>query len=253
MRAEIGLGVAAVMAFVLAWTAVVESGWANEALVPAPWTVVTALYELLANEGFGKDIGTSVVRIVVSFALACAVAVPLGVLMGASPAIEAVANPLVAPARYLPAPSFIPLLLMWLGTGESQKIALLVLGVVWFLATLVMDETKRTRIEHIEAARTLGAPARGVLLNVIVPESLPGIVTAMRQMLAVSWTYLVIAEIVAASDGIGAMMMRAKRFIRTDDIMAGILTIGLLGVAFDLAFRLAHRVLFRYLYTGRSN
>lgn len=252
LSGEVALGAAAWLLFLAAWTLVVRLGWANAALVPTPWAVVAALRDLLVDEGFARDVGVSVCRIVVSFALACAFAVPLGVLMGAFRVVEAAANPLVAPARYLPAPAFIPLLLMWLGTGDGQKLALLFLGVVWFLVTLVMDEVKRARAEYIEASRTLGADRRRVLLRVLVPEAMPGIVTAMRQMLAVSWTYLVIAEIVAATDGVGAMMMRAKRFIRTDDIAAGILTIGVLGIAFDLLFRLAHRVMFRYLYVERA-
>lgn len=248
MRFEILAAVVACAALLGVWTAIVELGYANAALFPAPHRVVLALCDLIANDGFLGDIGTSTMRIGLSFAAACLLALPLGVLMGAFPVVEAFINPLVAPARYLPAPSFIPLLLMWFGTGEMQKLALLFLGVVWFLITLVMDATKTARIELMEAARTLGANRRQVLLRVIVPEVLPGLVTAMRQMLAVSWTYLVIAEIVAATDGIGAMMMRAKRFIRTDDIMAGIVTIGLLGLAADLLFRLAHRLMFPYLY-----
>lgn len=137
---------------------------------------------------------------------------------------------------------------MWLGTGEGPKLALLFIGVVFFLITLVMDYTRQVRIELIETSLTLGASQKQVLWTVIVPAVLPNVVVAMRQMLAVSWTYLVIAEIVASTSGIGAMMMRARRFLHTDEIMAGILVIGLLGLLFDLLFRWMHRGLFGYLY-----
>ncbi|MBY0562255.1 ABC transporter permease, partial [Hyphomicrobium sp.] len=145
------------------------------------------------------------------------------------------------------APSFVPILLMWFGTGEGAKIALLFIGVVWFLTTTVMDQTREVRAALIETALTLGGSRLQVLRTVVVPAAMPGIVTSMRQMFAVSWTYLVVAEIVASTDGIGAMMMRARRFLHTDEIMAGIVVIGLLGLAFDLLFRLAHRRFFPYL------
>ena len=245
---EVVLGVLAWGGFIGGWYLIVHLGLANPVLVPTPHDTAAAWWELVRDRGFASDIGMSVKRIAVSFAAACGLAIPLGVLMGAFKPVEAFFNPLVAPARYLPAPSFVPLLLMWFGAGDFQKLALLWLGVVWFLVTLIMDHTKTARRDLIETAKTLGGGRREVLFTVVVPQVMPGVVTAMRQMLAVSWTYLVIAEIVAATDGIGAMMMRAKRFVRTEEIAAGILTIGVLGILADFGFRLAHRLLFPYLY-----
>jgi NitT/TauT family transport system permease protein len=220
------LGLCAWLLFLLGWHFLATAGITESALLPSPAKVLTALWDLLTNRGFGLDILQSLKRIAF---------------------VESFFNPLVSPFRYLPAPSFVPLLLMWLGTGEGQKIALLILGVVWFLVTLFMDNTKAVREELVECSRTLGASRLQVLCRVIFPAALPTYLDTARQMLAVSWTYLVIAEIVAATDGIGAMMMRAKRFVRVDDILAGILVIGLLGLAFDLLFRLIHRLGFRHL------
>jgi len=246
-RATIVLGVAVWVIFFGLWEFAVQAGWVNATFMPPPQKVLTGLYELLVDEGFIVDIGISVYRIVVSFGLACIVAIPLGILMGSFKRIEAFVNPLVSAWRYLPAPSFIPLLLMWFGTGDGQKLALLFIGVIWFLITLIMDHVKSVRTELIETSVTLGGNRRQVLWTVIIPASMPNIVVAMRQMLAVSWTYLVIAEIVAATDGIGAVMMRAKRFLHVEKIMAGIIVIGILGLLFDFLFRLAHRLLFPYL------
>lgn len=245
---KLWLGLSAWVLFLLTWHILAKSSITPDALLPTPWTVMTALFDLIAERGFGWDIWKSVLRILVSFLIALAIALPLGILMGTFPVVESFLNPLVSPFRYLPAPSFVPLLLMWLGTGDGQKIALLVLGVVWFLVTLLMDNTKAVRSEIVECSRTLGATRGNVLWRVILPAALPGYVDTARQMLAVSWTYLVIAEIVAATDGIGAMMMRAKRFVRVEDILAGILVIGILGLLFDLLFRLLHRLWFRYLH-----
>ncbi|MGD9925329.1 MAG: ABC transporter permease, partial [Pseudorhodoplanes sp.] len=208
------------------WKLATAVGWAPPFLLPAPDAVAMTLYELFASRGFLMDVLVSVYRIIVSFAAACLIAVPLGILMGSFSRIEALFNPLVSAWRYLPAPSFIPLLLMWFGTDDTSKLALLFIGVVWFLMTLVMDHTKAVKTEFIQTALTLGANRWQVLRTVIVPAVMPNVVITMRQMLAAAWTYLVIAEIMAATDGIGAMMMRAKRFIHADEIMAGIVMIG---------------------------
>ena len=244
---QVFLAIAAWVGFLLGWHLLAAASFTPEALFPGPVKVATALYDLFATQAFGIDVLMSVKRIVISFMIALSIALPLGMLMGTFPVAEGFLNPLVSPFRYLPAPSFVPLLLMWLGTGDGQKIALLVLGVVWFLVTLFMDNTKGVRTEIVECSRTLGAKRGNVLWRVILPSALPSYLDTARQMLAVSWTYLVIAEIVAATDGIGAMMMRAKRFVRVEDILAGILVIGLLGLLFDLIFRLIHRLCFRYL------
>jgi NitT/TauT family transport system permease protein len=230
------------------WQLASSLGWVNALLVPGPLDVVEALRELIFERGFVSDILDSIWRVVISFLLATAVAVPLGILMGSFHALESFFNPFVSAWRYLPAPSFIPVLLMWFGTGETPKLALLFIGVVFFLITMVMDYTKKVRVELLETAETLGANRNQLVRTVIIPAVLPDIFIAMRQMLAVTWTYLVIAEIVASTTGIGAMMMRARRFLHTDEIMAGIMIIGALGLLFDLFFRYLHRKLFAYLY-----
>ncbi len=238
--------------FFAIWSAAAEAGWVNPLLVPAPQQVAATLWELFAERGFASDVLISITRVLVAFAMACAVAVPLGVAAGSFPAIEAVVMPFVSAWRYLPAPSFIPILLMWFGTGEAPKLALLFIGVVFFLITLVLDHTKNVRKELIETALTLGAGRGTAVLRVILPAVLPDVMVAMRQMLAMAWTYLVIAEIVASTTGIGAMMMRARRFLNTDEILAGIIVIGALGLLFDLAFSAAHRAAFPYLKGQRG-
>ncbi|SEN67006.1 NitT/TauT family transport system permease protein [Roseovarius tolerans] len=243
----LGLGVLVWVLFFGLWEFAVWSRWMTEILLPGPRTVLAALYTLFAENGFVADVLISVQRVLLSFVLACAVAIPLGILMGSFRAVEAFFDPFVSAWRYLPAPAFIPLLLMWFGTGDAQKLALLFIGVIWFLITLIADHTKAVSQDLIRTSVTLGGTRRQVLRTVIVPAALPNIVVAMRQMLAVSWTYLVIAEITAADAGIGAMMMRAKRFLHVDQIMAGILVIGVLGLLFDYLLKRLHRHAFSYL------
>ena len=248
--ATVLLGSASVAIFFGAWQLADALHLINEVLLPPPTKVLSSLIDLFASTDYLHDIGTSLYRISASFAAASLVAMPLGILMGSFAIVAAALNPLVSAARYLPAPSFIPVLLMLLGATDAEKLALLFIGVVWFLITMIMDVTQSVPRELIDTARTLGAGRRQILSTVIIPASLPGIVTAMRQMLAVSWTYLVIAEIVAADGGIGAMMMRAQRYVHIDLVMAGIVTIGVLGVVSDMLVRAAHRLAFSYLYLG---
>ncbi len=250
-KGRLGLGMLAWCLFVLGWQWLATSGLANPKLMPTPGQVMGALARLFIEREFGADMVVSLRRILLSFVTAVAEALPLGLLMGAFALPEHLLNPLVSPFRYLPAPSFVPLLLMWLGTGETQKLSLLFLGVIWFLVTLFMDNTRAVPRDLVETAQTLGANRGRALFQVIFRSALPGYVDTTRQMLAVSWTYLVIAEIVAATDGIGAMMMRAKRLMRVDEIMAGILVIGLLGLLSDVILRAVRWGCFAYAREGR--
>jgi len=250
--AAVALGCLAWVMFVGAWQLASGVFGVSDIVLPLPSTVLRALYDLLVHQDFVHDIGISVLRISVSFLAATAVAVPLGLLMGSFKPCEAFFGSFVSAWRYLPAASFVPLLLMWFGAGDLEKIGLLFMGVFWFLITMVMDYTKSVSRDLIETSLTLGGSRRNVLWTVVLPATLPNILTAMRQMLATSWSYLVVAEIVAATDGIGAMMVRAGRFVHTDEVMAGILTIGLLGLLFDFLFVALHRALFPYAAPARA-
>ncbi|HEY7647232.1 MAG TPA: ABC transporter permease [Hyphomicrobiales bacterium] len=211
--------------------------------MPSVEQVIYALIDLFREQDFLDDVIASCIRIFVSFFAAAAVSIPLGVLMGCFSNLRALLNPTISGWRYLPAASFMPLLLVWFGPTDTAKLALLFIGVVFFLTALILDNTEAVPNEFVEAALTMGASRREVVLNVVVPAAAPAIFDSMRNMIAVGWTYLVIAEIVGADNGIGAMMMRAGRTLSVDEIMAGILTIGVLGVMTDILFRIVARLL----------
>ena len=239
------LGVIGAAAFFCIWEAghylTPESG---QRFLPAVEEVLGRLRYLFAEKGFLGDVLISCMRIFGSFLAASAIAIPLGIAMGCFGNLKALVNPTVSGWRYLPAASFIPLLLVWFGPSETAKMGLLFLGVVFFLVAMVLDNTAAVQREFIEAALTMGASRKRIVLEVVVPAAAPAIVDSMRTMIAVGWTYLVIAEIVGAEHGIGAVMMRAGRFLHVDIIMAGILMIGILGVLTDILFRVGARYLF---------
>lgn len=211
--------------------------------LPSVEEVFYALVDLFREQDFLDDVIASCIRIFVSFSAAAAVAIPLGVLMGCFKNLRALLNPTLSGWRYLPAASFMPLLLVWFGPTDTAKLALLFIGVVFFLIALILDNTEAVPSEFVEAALTMGAGRWEVVRNVVVPAAAPAIFDSMRNMIAVGWTYLVIAEIVGAENGIGAMMMRAGRTLAVDQIMAGIFMIGVLGVMTDILFRIAARLL----------
>ena len=223
----------------------------QQKFLPGVGQVVGKIYTLILEKGYMADIGKSVWRIYISFFAACLLAVPLGLLMGCFVKLRALINPTIGGLRYLPAASFVPLLLVYFGPTDFSKLALLFLGCVFFLIALILDNVLSVPKELIESAQTMGARRAHIVLRVAFPAAAPQILDSMRNMIAVSWTYLVIAEIVAATDGIGAVMMRAARFLHVDIIMAGILTIGILGVLTDISFRVAARFLFPHEYTRR--
>ena len=244
-KETLALGVCGALVFFLIWEAAhYATPEESRRFLPSPQHVMSTLVTLIVERNFLRDVAISAYRIFASFFAACLVAVPLGMLMGCFPRVRAFVNPTVSGARYLPAASFIPLLLVWFGPTDAQKMALLFLGVIFFLVALVLDNTESVQKELTEAALTMGASRWEIVINVVGRAASPAIVDSMRNMIAVGYTYLVIAEIVAAQDGIGAVMMRAGRFLRVDVIMAGILAIGILGVATDILFRIAAHCLF---------
>lgn len=239
----VALAITGVAAFFIVWQlAHSATSEVSQKFFPSPLQVLTALYALFAEKNFLADVVKSCYRVFASFSLAMLVAVPVGLLMGSFKSVRALLGPVVSAWRYLPAASFIPLLLVWFGPNDTSKLALLFLGVIFFLIALIVDNTESVPNEFIEAALTMGASRSKVLIGIVVPAAAPAIMDSLRNMIAVSWTYLVIAEIVGAQDGIGAVMMRAGRFLNVDVIMAGILTIGILGVITDMLFRVVARL-----------
>jgi NitT/TauT family transport system permease protein len=207
---------------------------------------------MMVNLGFYNDVGWSAFRIVAGFLLAAAAAVPLGLLMGSFEAVRSFFNPPINAIRYMPASAFIPLLILLQGLGEDEKITIIWIGVFFQLVLMVMDIAHRVPDEMLNVAYTLGASRWTVFYKVFLPATFPEVVDALRITMGWAWTYLIVAELVAAEHGIGSFILIAERYLRADRIIAAIITIGILGLITDALFALAHRVAFPYVEKVRA-
>jgi NitT/TauT family transport system permease protein len=208
-------------------------------------------YTLLAEYGFAKDIGMTVWRVVGGFAIAAVLAVPLGVAMGAYKPIEAFFEPFVSFARYLPASAFIPLLILWAGIGEAQKLAVIFIGSFFSLVLMISVSVGNTRRDLVEAAYTLGSSDASLIRRVLLPGAAPEIAEMLRTVLGWAWTYVIVAELIGASSGIGHMITDSQALLATDQIIFGIIVIGVIGLVSDFAFKWANQKFFPWAQLGR--
>lgn len=214
------------------WVLAVENGWIRPFFLPSPMAVGQALLDLFAN-GFGYDILISTLRILIGFLVAIAVAFPLGLVIGRSRFLAAMFEPLIDFIRYTPIAATIPLLILWFGIGEEEKIIVIALSVVFQLMLMVANSVLATPKDLIRAALTLGATGPQVLLRVILPHLAPRFVDDLRISLGWAWSSLMIAEIVGSTSGIGYTIIQAQRLLQTEAVVASILVIGGLGIVTD--------------------
>jgi NitT/TauT family transport system permease protein len=215
--------------------------------LPSPSRVVQALWRMTTAEGLLWHAGISTLRVWAAFLLAAAMAIPIGILMSSYRIMGAALEPTIDFIRYLPVPALVPLSIIWFGVGENTKIFLLWLGTFFQLVLLVADDMRRVPHEYVEIAFTLGAKPRSVLTDVALRAMGPSLVDNLRITLGWCWTYLIIAEIVAADSGLGFVIWSARRYVKTPEVMAGVVAIGVIGLVTDQLLRILHRRMFKYL------
>ncbi|PIG93784.1 ABC transporter permease [Gloeocapsopsis sp. IPPAS B-1203] len=228
------------------WWLVTTLGNIEPTFLPSPADVLEAFGRLWSTRELLKDTVASLWRVGVGFLFAALLSIPVGVLMGSFPSIRALLEPLFGLMRYMPAPAFIPLLILYLGIGEEPKITLIFIGVFFFNSLMVMDTVKFVPKDLIEATYMLGGTRWEALTQVILPHVLPGIIDACRINLAAAWQLVIVSELIAANEGLGRRISVAGRFLRTDEIFVGLIVIGVIGLAFDLLFQYLLRVSCRW-------
>ncbi len=218
--------------------------------IASPPEVIRATLAMIFEHTLFADIWASTVRIVIAFVAAAVVALPLGIAMGAFEPVNRLLEPLMAPLRYLPISAFIPLFILWFSIGEMQKISFLFLGVFVYLLPVVVTAIRAVPEELVQTALTLGATRWQVIRTVLVPAALPDIFDSFRVMNAIAWTYVVLAEMVNAHEGIGHMIQEQGNLFHTPQVFSGIIAVGIIGLITDGIIRTLNNVLFRWRETG---
>ncbi|KTS14317.1 ABC transporter permease [Microbacterium testaceum] len=239
----------AVVSFVVLlvlWALVSAAGVANPRFLPSPLDVAVTLGEQIANGQLLADLGASTYRILVGFLLATVLAVPIGAVVGISARVEAAVQPLVDFIRYMPVVAFVPLTILWIGVGEEQKWLIIFLGTFFQQVLMVADAVRSVPRSFIDVGETLGLSNGRILARIVLRASAPRIWDALRITLGWAWTWIVLAELVAATTGLGYRIVLAQRFLQTDLIFAYLIVLGILGLVTDVLMRLIGRALFRY-------
>jgi NitT/TauT family transport system permease protein len=231
-----------------AWAALTALGSVNRVFLPGPYDVLRRALSWLRDDELLADVGISCFRVIAGWGLSALVALPLGLLIGTFRVVQALLEPLTDFIRYMPAVAFIPLVMLWIGIDEGAKVAIIFIGTFFQMVLMVAEDVRRVPMAQIEVAQTLGASRLEVIEQVIIPSAKPALLDTLRITMGWAWTYLVVAELVAANSGLGYAIVKAQRFLQTDKIFAGILLIGVIGLAMDQAFRLIHRLAFPYLH-----
>jgi NitT/TauT family transport system permease protein len=229
-----------------AWELVSHLGGINPALLPTPERVWTDGIELWRTGNLRVDLQASFLRVWYGFLLSAVVALPLGLLMGAYRLGEALFQPLTEFIRYIPVPALVPVVMIFFGIGEMSKVMLIFIGTFFQLVLMVADEVRRVPQELVQVSYTLGAKRREILPMVLLRGAMPGIFDALRLCHGWAWSYVIVAEIVAATEGMGFRVLKYYRFLQSPRIWFYLLVLGCVGLALDLLFRAAGRRIFHW-------
>jgi NitT/TauT family transport system permease protein len=247
----VAIAAAVFLGLFLLWWGVTAAGLVLPLFLPPPGQVARRLGELWASGQLQADVSISVYRITVGFLISTALALPIGVLIGCYRGWEAAIEPLVDFIRYMPVVAFVPLTILWAGPTDTQKFLIIWIGTFFQQVLLFMDNVKSVPREFVDLGRTLEMPEGRILQRIVVPSAMPAIWDSMRISLGWAWTWLVVAELVAATSGLGYRITTAQRYFQTDTIFGYLLLLGLLGLGTDQAMKYLGRRFFRYLEVRR--
>jgi len=230
---------------ILLWAALCETGVVPHLFLPSPSEVVRAASAIIedgyANASLWEHLSASLSRILVASVLAIGLGVPVGLAMGLNRWAKGILD---APIEFywpLPPLSYLPLMIIWLGIGETSKIALLTLAMFAPIVLSAQAGVRSMPIERVNLGLALGASRWQLFTEIVLPSALPEILTGIRISLAVGWSTLVAAELIAATSGIGYLTLSASHFLATDVVFVGIGLIAACAFLFSLAMRLLER------------
>ena len=234
---RIGLGVVGVASVFLLWLWASSRGGSSSVLVPTPSATWKAFRAMVSDGSLRANLAASAQRVAVGYSISVVVGVVVGLAIASFASVESFLEPQLAFLRYVPAPALVPLFILWLGIDEPPKIWLIVVGTVFYNILMVADVGRNVPREMLNASYTLGAPRRTILRRVIFPHALPGMIDVARINLAAAWSMLVVAELIAAQDGLAFEINQAQRFRAVDTMFALLILFGVIGLVSDLFLR----------------
>ena len=231
---------------IVGWFVITNAGWIKPLFLPSPQAVwgkfMIAATEGVSNSTLVQHTLASLSRIFGGFFLACLTAIPIGILMGTNRVMRGIFDPPIEFYRPLPPLAYLPLVIIWFGIGEVSKVLLIYLAIFAPMAISARAGVRSVSIEQIHAAYAMGATRLQIIWHVILKAAMPEIFTGMRIGIGVGWTTLVAAEMIAATRGLGFMVLNAAEFLASDTVIMGIIVIGLFAFAFDLLMRYVERL-----------
>jgi NitT/TauT family transport system permease protein len=245
-RRKRGLAIAGVFTFFGLWCLLSYGGLVPRIILPSPSDVLGAFPVLHFEEALVRSALASLYRVFAGFLLSATVAIPLGLLMGTFPVLKHFFAPILDPLRFLPISALVPLFIVWFGIDDLQKIVFLFVGTFVYMLPLVIEAVEGVENVYLQTATTLGASQGQLIRHVIVPGSLPAIAEALRVMNGIGWTYVILAEVINARYGLGALITVAGKRSHVDQIFALVLVILLIGVVTDQIIRLVNSALFSW-------
>lgn len=250
-RLYVGIALGTFAALLVTWVLATATGVVRPLFLPSPVDVLERLKLAVTSGILARDLLDSSLRIIGGFALATVMSIPIGILAGAFRVWESAVEPLVNFVRYMPVVAFVPLTIMWAGIGELQKYLIIWIGTFFQQVLLVMDDVKRVPEEFVNLGRILGLPERRIIARIVLPWAAPAIWDTLRITLGWAWTWLILAELVAAASGLGYRITVAQRFFETDLILAYILILGIVGLMIDQGIKIAGKRMFAWTEVAR--
>jgi len=234
------------------WSLVTDTGWISPLFLPSPVAAFKEGRKLVESGDLLISIISSTRRVLLGFGLAALVAIPLGIVMGVWRPAKAFMDPLISLLRPLPSITWIPMTMLWLGIGEGQKVAIVFLGSWVYILLYTVESTKRVDPLLVRAARNLGASQFAVMREVVLPGSLAGIIAGLKVTLAISWSCVLSAEMVAANNGLGALIWMAKDWGNLALVLVGMVCISFTVLIADLLANRLERILLPWERSRRS-
>ena len=236
----------AFLAIVALWQGAIAVGWLNPVFLPSPWSIALALRDLVASGALARHLAASLSRIAAGWAIGTVCGLAIGLAMGLFSLARGIGLPVVSALFPIPKIALLPLFILWFGIGEPSKVAVIALGVFFPTVIATFSGVDGVPRALIRMAQSFGVPFAAIVRKVVVPGALPGILAGFRISLSIALILVVAAEMIGAQDGIGAFVLSAGNLMQTDQLMAGVATLSLLGLAFGTALSIVEKWLLRW-------